>query len=83
MISYHRDRMRRGVPEFLSVRHKYLGLLGLPDDASPEYIRRAIKSEKSRGECGHWSFSLNRLIGLRTAYVALRYERIKQKEAKP
>jgi hypothetical protein len=70
--------MRRGVPEFLAVRHKYLMLLGLPDDASPEYIRRAIKSERKRGDDKHWSFSLNRLIGLRTAYVALRYERMQK-----
>ncbi len=80
MISHRRQRMRRGVPEFLAVRNKYLMLLGLPDDASPETIRRAIKSERKRGEYGHWSFSLNRLIGLRTAYVALRYERLKEKQ---
>jgi hypothetical protein len=35
-------------------------------------LARALRAERNRGRAGHWSYDLNRHIGLRQAYLAER-----------
>jgi hypothetical protein len=66
------DRERH-LPRLLPLEPKDL------EDSRPEARRailarlaRALRAERNRGRAGHWTYDLNRHIGLRQAYAAER-----------
>ena len=68
--AYDRDRH---LPRLLPVTPEEVA------DDSPEARRRivarlarALRAERNRGRAGHWTYDLNRHIGLRQAYAAER-----------
>jgi hypothetical protein len=62
---------RRHLPRLIPVDP---ALLDATDIASQRWIvsrlARALRAERNRGRAGHWTYDLNRHIGLRQAYAA-------------
>lgn len=81
---YQRDRH---LPRLIPLTPKEIA------DTRPEARRailtrlaRALRAERNRGRAGHWTYDLNRHIGLRQAYAAERMllgERTPVRETKP
>ncbi len=46
-------------------------------------LARALRSERNRGRAGHWTYDLNRHIGLRQAYIAEKRAEAARKGAIP
>ena len=73
-VRIRRECLRRAVPVFLANRELRLLLLGLPTSATSTDVMAAIR--RSRQSYRHWSYEHDRHLGLRQAYIALRYERV-------
>ncbi len=71
-----------GVEAYVRQRHLPRILPVGPDEIADESVAgrrrivarlaRALRAERNRGRCGHWTYDLNRHIALRQAYLAER-----------
>jgi hypothetical protein len=78
----------RGIENYDRARHLPLLIPVGPDEIADQGIEarrkiaarlaRALRAERTRGRAGHWTYDLNRHIGLRQAYEA---ERLRLKAA--
>jgi hypothetical protein len=74
---------RRHLPRLIPVDPS---LLEAPDLAAQRWIvarlARALRAERNRGRAGHWTYDLNRHIGLKQAYAAERAALGRRREAR-
>ena len=79
--AYHRERM---LPRLIAVEpHEIEDGTEAAQLVILKRLGLALRSERQRGRDGHWTYSLNRHIGLRQAYVAERLRLRALRRARP